>query len=365
MLETVRIQNKEPRPLEKVRIPGERLAVFSRQLATMVDCGITLSTALDLLSRQTDDKDFGRLVNAVCRRIHSGYALSDAMSRFPRIFGPLYIALVKVGEQGGTLGMSLNALADYTERDQRTLQRVKSALTYPCVVVVITIVLNVLVFRWLLPQFVGMFEDMHIDLPLVTRVVLMITRVLQSPLTLLLVPLLVAWAVARVRAMQTKDSGRLKIDLVLLSIPVVGTVLRRLAVARFCESFATLLGSGFNLVLSLQYAADASGNEVLRQRIRSHIDRLREGESLASIFAGDGFFEPVVYHMVYVGEETGQLDQLMRKLASYFEREVEHAIDNMAAVLDPVLTVTVGAMVAIVCLAIMLPLYSVIQHLGT
>jgi type IV pilus assembly protein PilC len=349
---------------ETVRIPPRELALLARQWATMLGAGIPIHRATDLLSQQQDTPAQEFVLREITRDVQSGKSTSGSMARFVQTFSPLFVAMVRVGESHGDLAGAFNSVADLLERSEATRQKARAALTYPLLVGAFAFGATWLIFTFLLPQFIDMFEQMHLHLPAVTRIVMLLCRMSRNPLWLLSLAAAVVGAVWAVRRWWSTPRGRLQRDRIAVNLPLFGRMLRLIAQARFMRALSSLLGSGINLAQALKLASDASANELVRLQSRAAIELIMAGESIASSLSGT-MFDTLTRNMVLVGEESGTLPRACAKVADYYEREVEYLTENLASLIEPVLTLTLGMVVGVVCVSIFLPLYSLLEQLGS
>jgi type IV pilus assembly protein PilC len=360
-----RLMRPEPRRFkaDTVELKRREVAILTRQCAVLLDAGIPLVRALDVLAGQGGSEAQQFVVEQLRRDLEAGVSLSGAVSKFPRTFTPLFASLVRVGEMHGDMGGTLRSMADFMEKDQEMAQRMKSALTYPGIVAAVAVVGTWLLFTFLVPQFMAMFEQMHLEVPFITRVVMVICWLSSMPavwLGTLATAGLVYWWLRRTLA---SPHGRLVWDRNKVRLPMLGRAFRMVALARMARSLAVLLRSGVHLTTALKLSGEASGNRLLEVQMSRVLALVMEGEGLASAMQ-DSMFDNLVRSLTMVGEESGTLPWSCVRIAEYYEREVDTFADNISSVIEPIFTVVLGIVIGAVCVAIFLPLYGLLEHLG-
>jgi len=348
----------------KVTVADYQLVLFTRQLATMYKAGIAIVRSLEVLAHQTESPNFQMVTFAINSDLLKGKSFSAALSQYPRIFNPLYLSMVRIGEMEGDLGETMERIADFLERDYAMRKKVRSAMTYPVVVFIFSLAVAFFMFNYLLPHFVKIFEEMHADLPLVTRVLMGMVKVAQSPWFMLGMPaFLVLWYVQFKKYVDT-DIGRWRFDQLKLSLPIFGLIFRKVAIARMCRSLGVLVTAGINTILAMEMAGRASGNEVIRLHMVRAAEAIANGKPLSVTFrTDDALFPKIVQHMVGAGEESGKMDAMLDKLANYYEVEVNHALNDLASMLEPLLILFTGIVVGFIVLAIFMPLYGFLNQM--
>lgn len=348
----------------KIRIPQHSLIMYTRQLATMYKAGVAIVRSLEVLAHQTESPDFQMVIFAINSDLLKGRSFSAALGSYPKIFNPLYISMVKIGEMEGDLGEALERVAEFLEKDYAMRKKVQSAMTYPVVVFCFALAVAFFMFNYLLPHFVKIFEEMNTELPLITKLLMDTVRVAQNPLFIFGMPILmvVAW-IQFSRYIET-DIGRLNFDQVKLHMPIFGPIVRKVAIARMARSLGTLVMAGINTILAMDLAGQAAGNEVIRLHLKRSIDDIKMGKMLSACFVSeDNLFPVIVRHMISAGEESGKMDAMLEKLAHYYEVEVEHALAELSSLLEPILILFTGIVVGFIVLAIFLPLYGFLNKM--
>jgi type IV pilus assembly protein PilC len=346
------------------RVNEQALTVFSRQFATMINAGLAMVRCLDILSEQTDDKKLQQVLIQVRRDVEGGSTLSNALHKHPQVFSTLYTSMVKAGEMGGVLDEVLERLAGFMEKDFSLKKKVKSALTYPVVILVMAMGIVFFLVTYILPTFVTLFEGMSLKLPLPTQILIMITKGARNPIVL--IPCFVlAVLLAFVLAQYGKTpGGKKQFDMLKLNVPVFGMLNRKVSISRFCRTLGTLLSSGVPIMQALEIVGKASGNEIIAITVTKVRESIREGESIASPLGASGMFPPMVTQMVAVGEETGNLDAMLSKIADFYDTEVEYMLASLTSMLEPIMIVGMGGIVGFIVISVFLPLYQLIGNLG-
>ena len=346
------------------RVNEQSLTVFSRQFATMINAGLAMVRCLDILSEQTEDKVLESTLDLVRRDVEAGQTLSAALARHPQVFSTLYISMVKAGEMGGVLDEVLDRLAGFMEKDFALKKKVKSALTYPVVILVMALGIVFFLVTYILPTFVELFKGMNLALPLPTRILITVTEAARQPAIVVpTVVLCIVTCMGVAKYVQT-PVGRKQFDLLKLDIPVFGVLTKKVAISRFCRTLGTLLSSGVPIMQALEIVGKASGNEIIAMTVTKVRESIREGESIASPLGASGLFPPMVTQMVAVGEETGNLDAMLGKVADFYDTEVEYLLASLTSMLEPIMIVGMGGIVGFIVVSVFLPLYQLIGNIG-
>ena len=345
------------------RVNEQALTVFSRQFATMINAGLAMVRCLDILSEQTEDKKLQQVLIQVRKDVEGGSTLSNALAKHPTVFSTLYTSMVKAGEMGGVLDEVLERLANFMEKDFSLKKKVKAALTYPMVILVMAGGIVFFLVTYILPTFVSLFEGMQLALPLPTKILIGVTKAARNPLYI--IPSLIMIGVGGFllnRYVQTAV-GRKQYDLLKLNVPVFGLLNKKVAISRFCRTLGTLLSSGVPIMQALEIVGKASGNEVIAGTVAKIRESIREGESIASPLGASGLFPPMVTQMVAVGEETGNLDAMLSKISDFYDTEVEYLLSSLTSMLEPIMIVGMGAVVGFIVISVFLPLYNLIGQM--
>jgi len=345
------------------RVNEQALTVFSRQFATMINAGLAMVRCLDILSEQTEDKKLQQTLIQVRRDVEGGATLSNALGKHPTVFSNLYTSMVKAGEMGGVLDEVLERLANFMEKDFSLKKKVKSALTYPMVILVMAVFIVVFLVLYILPTFVSLFENMNIPLPLPTKILIMITKGATNPFIVGPFIVLCVLAGIGINRFIATPFGKKQYDLLKLNVPVFGLLNKKVAISRFCRTLGTLLSSGVPIMQALEIVGKASGNEIIAMTVTKIRESIREGESIASPLGSSGMFPPMVTQMVAVGEETGNLDAMLAKISDFYDTEVEYLLSSLTSMLEPIMIVGMGGVVGFIVIAVFLPLYNLIGQL--
>jgi type IV pilus assembly protein PilC len=360
---TVKEKGKEI-ALPKLRrgINEKTLAIFTRQFSVMIDAGLPLVQCLQILGEQQDNKAFQRVLLQVREDVESGSSLANAMKKHPQAFNELYVNMVAAGEAGGILDTILQRLASYIEKAARLKAQVKAAMIYPVAVISIAALVVYVILWKVIPVFSALFVSLGADLPLPTRIVVALSKFV-GRFWWLIVGLLFAASVA-IRRYYATEQGRLLIDGFLLRAPILGVVLRKIAVARFCRTLGTLLSAGVPVLESLEITARTSGNAVIERAIFEVRKQVEEGKNLADPLRGTNQFPPMVVQMISVGEATGAMDTMLGKIAEFYEEEVDVAVAGMMKLIEPILIFFLGVVIGGIVIAMYLPMFSLISKIG-
>jgi type IV pilus assembly protein PilC len=334
------------------------MVVFTRTFSTMIDAGLPIVSGLDMLSNQAENPRFGRVLQAVKVEVESGKSLSEAMASHPRVFDDLFRNLVAAGEAGGILDVIFRRLATYLEKAAKLRRQVRGALVYPSVIMAVGVLVVFVMMTKVLPVFEKMFIDLGAgSLPAPTRMVLAISHAITD--NIILFTLTMAALVAGSITLGRTDRGRWAFDTVLLKAPVIGNVMRKIAVARFTRTLGTLLSSGVPILDALDIVARSAGNRVVARAISYARIKISEGKDIASPLLETGVFPPMVVQMIGVGEQTGAMDDMLQKIADFYEEEVDAAVAAMTALLEPIMLVVLGGVVGGLLIAMYLPIFEV------
>jgi len=360
---TVKEKGKEiALPRFRRGIDEKTLAVFTRQFSVMIDAGLPLVQCIQILGEQQEHKGFQRMLFQVREDVESGSSLANALKRHPQAFTDLYVNMVAAGEAGGILDTILQRLALYIEKAAKLKAQVKSALIYPVAVISIAMVVVYIILWKVIPVFAALFAGLGAELPLPTRVVVAMSKVV-GRFWWLIAGLIFA-AVYALRQYYATQPGRVVIDRLLLRLPVLGPVLRKIAVARFCRTLGTLLSSGVPVLESLDITAHTSGNAILERAILEVRRQVEAGKSLAEPLKATDQFPSMVVQMISVGELTGALDTMLSKIAEFYEEEVDTAVAGMMKLIEPILIVFLGIVIGGIVIAMYLPMFDLISKIG-
>jgi type IV pilus assembly protein PilC len=352
----------------EIKIPGlsgrikiKDVAVFSRQFATMINSGLTLLRSLSILAEQTENKELARIIGEVRRDVERGSALSAALAKHPKAFSRLYVAMVRSGETGGSLDAVLLRLATTIEQQVALRRKVKSAMTYPVVVGVIVVVILIAMLIFVVPMFKGMYDELDTKLPAPTLALLTISNIFKK-LWFLVFGAAGGGVYAAKRYVAT-PAGRRRWDAYKLRAPVFGQLAHKTALARFCRSLAALVRSGVPILDALDIVSETAGNAVVAEAAIDAQAAVKSGESLARPLEAHPVFPPMVTQMIAVGEETGALDEMLEKIADFYDAEVEATVDALTSLIEPLLIVVMGVAVGGMVIALYMPMFSIIGKL--
>ena len=343
-------------------VAAKNLAIFTRQFSVMIDAGLPLVQCLEILGTQEEDKNFAEIILRTRGDVEGGAALADAMRKHPNAFDSLYTNMIAAGEAGGILDAILKRLSTYIEKNVKLRGQVKSAMTYPIAVVVIA-VLGVGVILWkVIPTFASMFAGLGATLPLPTRIVIWLSDSLVVGMPFIIGGLFAGgYAFRRYYA---TPNGRRVVDGTLLRLPVLGSILRKIAVARFCRTMSTLLVSGVPILDGLDITARTAGNAIVEDAVVTTRARIEQGETVSSPLRETGVFPAMVTQMINVGEVTGALDVMLAKIADFYEEEVDTAVAGLLTLLEPVMIAVLGMVVGGIVVAMYLPIFDLISRLA-
>ncbi len=338
------------------------LSIFCRQFSTMIDAGVSLVRALDVLGEQTQNPKLKRILREIQTEVESGQTLSKAMQKYPRVFNNLFIGLIRAGEVGGVLEEALQRLSHFLEKDMELKRKVKAALTYPCIVVVVAVLIVLGLCTFIVPKFIELFHDLGVkELPAMTQFLVDFSDFLKTKWYIGIAIVVILWMTIKYAG--TTRVGRRVIDRMKLKIPVFGKLTHRIALARFSRTLSTLLVSGVPILQALETVAGTVGNEIISEAIMNARARIREGDKINEPLLKSKMFPPMVVHMISIGEESGALDQMLSKIAEFYEGEVESALASLTSAIEPIMIVFLGVCVGFIVIAMFLPLISVIQNL--
>jgi type IV pilus assembly protein PilC len=331
---------------------------FTRQFATMIGAGLPMVQCLDILSSQMENKELAKVVSQVKEGVQGGATLSDALSRHPKIFDPLYTNMVEAGEIGGALDAILVRLAIYREKSDQLIRKVKGAMVYPSVVAVVATGVTIGMLVFIVPTFAKMFGGVGASLPAPTQIVLNLSNFLKSNFLYLMIGAIVAlggfiwW--------KKTPSGAFIFDRFILRTPIFGNLIRKSSIARFSRTLGTLLASGVSILEALEITAKTAGNLVVAKAIKKSVLSIAEGDTITAPLKETGVFPPMVTQMIGVGEKTGGLDEMLNKIADFYDEEVDEAVSALTSIIEPVIIVVMGAIIGGILIAMYLPMFDII-----
>ncbi len=341
------------------KIKDKDIVVFTRQFSTMINAGLPLVQALEILSTQVENKAFGKIIGQVKTDVESGLTYADSLKKHPKIFSELYANMVAAGEAGGILDTILNRLAAYIEKAMKLKKKVKGAMVYPAVISTVAVLVIVIIMVFVVPTFSRMFAQLGGTLPLPTRMVMGLSKFIAGTGGIVSLVSIIAAVVFIIQFKRT-EKGKKMIDFILLKLPIFGTLLNKVAVAKFTRTLGTLVSSGVPILDGLEITAKTSGNKVVEQAIMGVRKEVMGGKTIAEPIKKAKVFPPMVTHMIAVGESTGALDAMLGKIADFYDDEVDAAVTNLTAMMEPLLMVFLGTTVGFIVVAMYLPIFKLI-----
>jgi type IV pilus assembly protein PilC len=344
------------------KVNQRSIAIFTRQLATMIDAGLPLVQSMESLSSQQESKVFKNILREIREDVEGGSTFAGALKKHPGTFNELYTNLVVAGEEGGILDNILNRLANYIEKSEALKKKVKSALIYPATIVGVAVVVVMILMIFVIPVFETMFKSGGQNLPLPTLIVVTLSKLIKKYVIIFIPAMILLFFMLR-KYYQTQN-GKAVIDRLLLKLPVFGSLFKKIAVARFSRTLGTLVSSGVPILDGLSIVSRTAGNRTIETAILNARASIREGETIAEPLSRSGLFPPMVIQMISVGESTGALDSMLSKIADFFEEEVDIAVVNLTSLLEPLLMVFLGVVIGGVVIAMYLPIFQMASAVG-
>ncbi len=334
------------------------VSIFARQFSTMIDAGLSLTKCLTILSAQTESAGLRDVIQSIGKDVESGQSLSDALGRHPKVFPPIFVNMVRAGETGGVLDEVLNRVADHLEAELALKAKIKSAMTYPIAMGGLVLIVLAAMMVFVVPTFEKMFADMGGELPFATQLLVDISNFVAGwGGAIALVSFITAIFVFK---WWSKGPGKLIWDGAKLQMPVFGSLVRKIALARFTRTFGTLVAAGVPILSALDIVADTAGNEVIAIAVRKARSAIKEGETIAKPLSESKVFPSMLVQMIAVGEETGALDQMLNKVAAFYDEEVSTATDGLTSLIEPLMMASLGVIVGGIVIALYLPMFQVI-----
>ncbi len=340
-------------------ITDKDLVVFTRQFATMIDAGLPLVQALEILSSQVENKTLAKTIAQVKVDVEAGSTYADALRKHPRVFSELYVNMVAAGESGGIMDTILNRLAAYIEKAMKLKKQVRGAMIYPAVVTAIAILVIAVIMIYVVPTFTQMFAQLGGTLPMPTRIVVAMSDFMSGIGGIVVLGAIIALAIFIVQIRRT-EKGQYITDKILLQLPVFGVLLKKTAIAKFTRTLGTLVSSGVPILDGLDITAKTSGNKVIEKAIYAVRTDVSEGKTVAEPLMKAKVFPPMVNHMIAVGESTGALDSMLNKIAEFYDDEVDAAVSNLTSMIEPILMVFLGGSVGFIVISMYLPIFKLI-----
>jgi type IV pilus assembly protein PilC len=352
---------KIPFPFGK-KVKQRSIAVFTRQLATMIDAGLPLVQSLEILSSQQDSKPFKKIIREIREDVEGGSTFAGALKKHPATFNDLYTNLVVAGEEGGILDNILTRLANYIEKAEALKKKVKSALVYPAAIVSVAVIVVMILMIFVIPVFEGMFKSAGQTLPLPTLIVLNLSKFVKKYVIIVIPALILCFFLFK--KFYRTDTGKALFDSLLLKLPVFGMLFKKISVARFARTLGTLVSSGVPILDGLTIVSKTAGNRTIEKAILNARASIREGETIADPLGRSNIFPPMVIQMISVGESTGALDSMLSKIADFYEEEVDVAVGNLTSLLEPFLMVFLGVVIGGVVVSMYLPIFQMASAVG-
>jgi type IV pilus assembly protein PilC len=342
------------------RVKLKDLAIFSRQFATMINSGLSLLRALNILAEQSENPKLAETIKSVRDDVERGSSLSAAMSKFPKVFNNLFVSMVRAGETGGQLDTVLMKVADTYENEHKLRQKVKSAMTYPIAVLGISVLLLIVMLIFIVPTFAAMFDGLGGELPLPTQILVTLSENAKFVVPLAFVVAIGAF-IGYKKAYRSNEDFRLKADQLKLKIPVFGGLFNKISVARFTRMLGLLLKSGVPVLQALDIVGEATGSEVITRASRDVRESVRTGETMAAPLASHKVFPPMVIQMISVGEDTGALDSMLDKIADFYDQEVESMTESLVSLIEPIMIAVLGGIVGGMVIALYMPMFKIFE----
>ena len=346
--------------MQKVKLRD--LVVFSRQFATMIDAGLSVVKCLDILQKQCRNPRLKDVIGQVKHDVAGGTSLTEAVQRHPKVFTPLYVNMIRSAEAGGILDTVLDRLSSFLEKEQETRTKIKSAMAYPAVVFAFSMLMLLGLMFFVLPKFKGIFEAMGLELPLSTKIMLNSSTYFQQYWYIALV--LMVGSVVFIRVASRTEKGKYAIDAAKLKLPVFGDLMLKTAVSRFARTFGTLITSGVPVLRALEIVSDTAGNLVVSETVARARQSIKEGDKISTPLFTSKVFPVMVTQMIAVGEETGRLDQMLVKVANFYDEEVDATLKALTSLIEPLMIVGLGGIVGFIAISVISPIYSLVGSLG-
>jgi type IV pilus assembly protein PilC len=358
-LNVVKIDEATPKKPKRGHIKMRDIVILTRQFSTMINAGLPLVQAMTILADQTDNKVLSEIMRKVVFDVESGNTVADALGKHPKAFSDLYVNMVAAGEAGGILDTILMRLATFMEKNDALVRKVKGAMIYPSVIMAVAGIAVTVLLIFVIPVFENLFSSAGLALPLPTRIVMGASRFLKG--YWYIVGGAIAAGIFMFKKYNATSDGRLKVDRTLLKFPVLGDVLRKSAVSRFTRTLGTLISSGVSILDGLEITAKTAGNRVVQDAIMESRSSIAGGDTIAAPLKKSGVFPPMVISMISVGEQTGGLDEMLSKIADFYDEEVDAAVSNLLSLLEPIMIVFLGVVVGGMVVSMYLPIFDMIN----
>jgi type IV pilus assembly protein PilC len=356
------VQERTAKPVGIKKIGGKvkdkHLAIYTRQFSTMVDAGLPIAQCLSILAEQSDSKVLRDVTGKIAREVEGGVTLAESFRKYPKVFNDLFTNMLQVGESGGVLDVVLQRLSVYIEKAAKLKSKVKGAMVYPITIISVAVLVIVFMMIFVIPTFAKMFEGMGAELPLPTAIVMWLSEFTQK--YILVMVGVGAGVIYAIKRYYNTEQGSSVIDAFLLKVPVIGMLIRKVAVARFTRTLGTLISSGVPILEGLLITARSAGNRVVEKTVMQARTAVTSGRTLSEPLKGSTVFPPMVVHMINVGENTGALDQMLAKIADFYDDEVDTAVTALTALLEPMMIVFLGVVVGGLVVAMYLPIFRLV-----
>jgi type IV pilus assembly protein PilC len=351
--------------LGKPKVKLKDLVMFTRQLSTMISAGVPLTRSLSTLEQQTDNKYFKTVIGGITKDVEGGMTIGDSLAKYPNVFSEVYVNMVKAGEAGGILDEILKRLASQVEQESSMRKKIKGAMTYPVVIGSIAVLAFFGLMIFVMPKMAKIIKDLggpNAKLPIYSQFLLNLSGYMQKYAVFIIIGMVIA--VFFIRRYIKTPKGKYKFHALMLRTPIVKDILIKIAVARFARTFASLMSAGVSVLDALEVTGGAIGNKVLEKELQDASKEVKNGKPLSEPMAASKFFPPIVGQMLAVGEETGQVDTILIKIADFYEEEVTTVIDSLSSIIEPVMIIVIGAMVGVIAASVMGPISSLSKNIG-
>lgn len=361
-LTIISLSQEKTKMLRKKKVKMDDLVMFSRQLATMIDSGISLVQALSILAEQSENKILSTITYVIKKDIESGATLCDALSKHPQVFSELFINMVKAGETSGKLDEILDRLATYLEKTNALQRKIRSSLTYPAVVISMALVISLVLIIKVVPIFKNIFTTLGGTLPLPTQVLIGISDIMRRNLPIAIGVLF--FLSFLFKKYISTPRGRYQFDLIILKLPIFGPLFRKVAIAKFSRTLSTLVRSGVPILSALSIVGKTAGNKIVEQNVVNACTSIKEGEPIAGPLSKGSIFPPMVVRMISVGEQTGQLEKMLNKIADFYEEQVDAVVGGLVSMIEPIVIAFLGIVIGGVVTALFLPIFKITELIG-
>lgn len=344
------------------KVKEKDIIIFARQFSTMIDAGLPIIQCMDILQSQQENATFKKMLKDMKDQVESGSTLAEAMKRYPKHFNNLFTNMIAAGEAGGILDVILKRLSAYMEKAARLKRRVKGAMVYPAITISVAVIVVAIILVFVIPVFQSMFSEFGAKLPAPTLIVMAMSEFVKSKIHFIIGALIIFFFAFKYY--YRTDKGRLTVDAFVLKLPVFGMLLRKVAVAKFTRTMGTMLGSGVAILEALDIVAKTSGNRIVENAIYAVRTGIAEGRTMADPLQASGVFPPMVCQMIAVGESTGALDAMLEKIADFYDEEVDQAVENLTAMIEPMMIVFLGVVIGGLVIAMYLPIFKMAGAVG-